>query len=96
MKKDTTNTVTGRDGFIMAKALAYAIITIERLPERWQDMKALLDAMTRQKPDYFLTTARSHIERRGVEVVDGQLAVGDHTTETLIEGVFPAERKPAE
>jgi ketosteroid isomerase-like protein len=43
--------VTGRDGFIIRKALAYAITAIERLPSRWQevsdaaDMKRLLESM---------------------------------------------------
>jgi hypothetical protein len=29
--------ITGRDGYIMLKALAYAIETIDRLPEPWQE-----------------------------------------------------------
>lgn len=60
--------VTGRDGYIMAQALAYAILTIEALPEpqqEWsnkEDMKRLLDhhlsaSMRRQ----FLDNARLHL-----------------------------------
>jgi hypothetical protein len=43
--------VTGRDGFVMAQALAYAIVCIDSLPEEKQersnrdDMVALLHAM---------------------------------------------------
>jgi hypothetical protein len=51
MKTDHQMNVTGRDGFIMAKALAYAITTIDRLPRVRQegsdrdDMRDLLCAM---------------------------------------------------
>lgn len=45
---DDIDGVTGRDDWVMAKALAYAVTTIDLLPRRWQeasdcrDMKALL------------------------------------------------------
>jgi hypothetical protein len=29
--------ITGRDGYILAKSLAYAITAIKMLPERWQE-----------------------------------------------------------
>jgi hypothetical protein len=72
--------VTGRDHFIMCKALAYAIVAIGRLPKEWQeqsdreDMLALLRAMARQ-PDYFLTCAQSNLERRDLVVKDGQFVL---------------------
>jgi hypothetical protein len=68
--------VTGRDGMILCKALAYAITAIEHLPDRWQewsdkeDMRMLLHAMT-QQADYYFVGARSHLERRGCQV-DGR------------------------
>jgi hypothetical protein len=50
-KKSTQGSITGRDGYIVAKALAYAIEIIESLPEERQeasdreDMIAIRDAM---------------------------------------------------
>jgi hypothetical protein len=91
--------ITGRDGFIICKALAYAIETIERLPEQWQewsdkeDMKRLLDAITGGKPDFYRTVARSHIERRGVKVVAGQLDVADREEGGVVRGIFPPSGK---
>jgi hypothetical protein len=47
--KRAEESIIGRDGYIMAKALAYAITTIERLPDQWQewsdceDMKLIFD-----------------------------------------------------
>jgi hypothetical protein len=66
--------VTGRDTDIIADALAYAIITIERLPIEWReqsnadDMKRLLSAVAPGREQFYLTKARSHIERRGLAV----------------------------
>jgi hypothetical protein len=83
--------VTGRDGYILCKALAYGIETIERLPECWQesgdkeDMVALLQEMTADDR-LCRTLARSHIERRGVKIVDGQIQLAD----------FPAEAEHPE
>jgi len=66
------NSITGRDRYIMAKALAYAIETIEALPERWQeesdcqDMKmifeVMFDAWMRQTVTY---SARLHLFQEG-------------------------------
>src|SRR5258708_4927157 len=78
----TTENITGRDDLIIAKALAYAIESINRLPDLWQeasdarDMERLLislwgEAGARQ----VRTQARGHIERRGIVVKDGQLEV---------------------
>lgn len=98
MAKKHTNltrveSITGRDNYIMCKALAYAIVTIDRLPERWQeqsdqsDMKALLEALT-TAPDMYLIRARSHIECRGLKVtMDGQLDVADRPDPEIVK--FP-------
>jgi hypothetical protein len=63
--------VTGRDGYIIAKALAYAIVSIEGLPEKrreWsdaQDMKLLLAlGFPRLKAD-LLEQAKTHITGEG-------------------------------
>jgi hypothetical protein len=65
--------ITGRDGYIMMKALAYAIEAIESLPMRWQevndkdDMKLLLDAYAgsnlsgTNRVNYHRTEARKHL-----------------------------------
>ncbi len=42
----TENNVTGRDGYIIANALMYAICTIQNLPEdrqEWSDMRDMCD-----------------------------------------------------
>jgi hypothetical protein len=85
--------VTGRDGYIICKALAYAIAAIERLPEQWQehgdreDMRALLNAVAGHGSRYFMTAARAHLERRGVTAVDGEIALADRPTGAVVE--FP-------
>jgi hypothetical protein len=51
--------VTGRDGYIIFQALAYAPLVIEALPEEWQersdadDMYGLLRALA-DDPDFYL------------------------------------------
>jgi len=86
--------ITGRDHWLLCKALAYAIETIGRLPKRWQersdrqDMIKLLDALS-ASPDYFRTGARSHIERRGVKLVAGRMEVADRDPAGVVRGVFP-------
>jgi hypothetical protein len=51
--------VTGRDGYIIFQALAYAVLAIEALPEEWQersdadDMHRLLRALA-DDPDFYL------------------------------------------
>ena len=85
--------VTGRDGYIVKKALAYAIETIERLPEQWQewhdkeDMKKILAAsVSSNMIDYFTTNAREHIQQRGVDVEGGQLVVrSTDPTQTIVK-----------
>jgi hypothetical protein len=74
--------VTGRDGYILMQALAYAIEAIGRLPERWQewsnreDMIKLLTAMS-DDPDFYRLGARSHLERRGMTMKNGQRVLND-------------------
>ncbi len=87
--------ITGRDGYIFCTALAYAIIAIERLPERWQersdkeDMKKLLEAAT-STPDYYLLQARSHLEQRGLTIdEDGELGLADPGSGVVIQ--FPGD-----
>jgi hypothetical protein len=69
----TRANVTGRDGYILGLALAYAILAIERLPERWQqgsdaeNMRQLLDHLT-ERADFFISIARGHLQR-GLELV---------------------------
>jgi hypothetical protein len=71
--------VTGRDGHIMRKALAYAIEAIGKLPLQWQeasdreDMVLLLGAMG--DGDHHRMVARGHLERRGTTVTGGRVVV---------------------
>lgn len=65
--------VTGRDSYIVAKALAYAIEAIEALPPEWQeggdqgDIKKLLDRMVSEDADLaeVQRSARNHLTRGG-------------------------------
>jgi hypothetical protein len=67
-----TTDITGRDGLIIAKALAMAIITIDRLPPEWRansdkaDMEKLLHHLTPDGGKFQLLLARATIERRGL------------------------------
>jgi hypothetical protein len=60
--------ITGRDGYLVLQALAYAIVTIEALPEAQQEwsnkeqMKELLYILSEGHPGAFLRDARCHIE----------------------------------
>jgi hypothetical protein len=71
--------VTGRDGYLVLQALAYTILTIEALPDRWQEwsnkeqMKKLLHVWSRGYADHFLENARHHITGAGrpVPVITG-------------------------
>jgi hypothetical protein len=61
--------VTGRDGYIEAQALAYAIMAIELRPERYQewsnkeDMKTILDHLCTDGriKRHLLDNARAHL-----------------------------------
>jgi hypothetical protein len=60
--------ITGRDGYIVALALAYAILAIEALPDRWQersncsDMKAIFAARVTEQMRAILTeSAQFHL-----------------------------------
>jgi hypothetical protein len=61
--------ITGRDGPVIAKALAYAIEAIGRLPDRWQeksdreDMLKLLNAVSGDIGDMFRFAARYRLDR---------------------------------
>ena len=66
------DSITGRDFYIVAKALAYAIETIESLPERWQeyqdclDMKAILEAsFSKQMREIVTDSVRLHLFQEG-------------------------------
>jgi hypothetical protein len=78
----TADSVTGRDGSILVKALAYAIEAIDRLPQQWQEwsdqreMIALLNAMSDQ-PDFFRIGARGHLLRRGTTMQDGKRVLNE-------------------
>jgi hypothetical protein len=75
--------ITGRDRLITAKALAYAIIAIERLPEEWReasdlnDMKTLLNTYNPKLVQTLMITARSHLERRGLDRGSSELRLAD-------------------
>ena len=59
--------ITGRDGYLVLQALAYTILTIEALPDRWQEwsnkeqMRKLLEVWSRGHSEDFLDNARYHI-----------------------------------
>jgi hypothetical protein len=66
------DSITGRDFYITAKAFAYAIETIESLPERWQeysdclDMKAIFEArFSKQMREIVTESARLHLFQEG-------------------------------
>src|SRR5262245_17965682 len=84
--------VTGRDGPVLCKALAYAITSIERLPSVWQersdkeDMRTLLAWLVSEpaQADFFLISARSHLDRRGIAIEDGQIILAPRATAEVI------------
>lgn len=78
----SSTSVTGRDTYLVCKGLAYAITSIARLSGQWQessdmrDMRKLLRALAGgEAGDIYLACARSHLEMRGLTVIDGQLVV---------------------
>jgi hypothetical protein len=89
--------ITGRDGYILRKALAYAIVAVERLPERWQersdreDMIRLLAAIG--DGEFYLLTARAKLERRGLTSKDGRLALRQYPSGPIVDfpGAGPAK-----
>ena len=64
--------ITGRDGYIVCKALAYAILAIERLPREWreesdkEDMKQLLEAYAGKQAWFYLKDVRNNLECRSM------------------------------
>jgi hypothetical protein len=70
------DSITGRDGYIVAKALAYAIETIAALPEQYQewgdreDMKAIMAVMfSRDLGDLATESACRHLFHPGSALV---------------------------
>jgi hypothetical protein len=69
--KSKSQSITGRDGYVMAQALAYAIEAIEHLPDEWQewsnkeDMKLLLNTLHPGMAENLRIAARGHIEQIG-------------------------------
>jgi hypothetical protein len=78
--KRKEESITGRDGYIVAKALAYAITTIERSPEKWQefsdmeDMKLIFDHNFGPLSMVFVN-AKRHIDGARSDSVDYRLAL---------------------
>jgi hypothetical protein len=72
-----SQSITGRDGYIAAKAFAYAIEMIESPAERWQewsdcqDMKSIFEALF-SKPlrEDVTDSARFHLNGAGREVAE--------------------------
>jgi len=73
MTETSETDITGRDGYIIRQALAYAIVTIERLTETWKeasdqdDMRKLLNHLCRSgKPpaEEYLLNAAKHLEHQ--------------------------------
>lgn len=87
------DSITGRDGLVVCKALAYAIEAIGHLPKQWQewsdreDMLKLLDVISNSDAERFRVGARSHFERRGVQVVADKLEVRDRDPAQIV--MFP-------
>ena len=73
--KSKSQSITGRDGYIMAQALAYAIEAIEHLPDEWQewsnkeDMKLLLNNRWKVMAKNLRIGARGHLEQIGFRAV---------------------------
>jgi hypothetical protein len=70
-QKSKPQSITGRDGYVMAQALAYAIEAIEHLPDEWQewsnkeDMKLLLHTFHPGMIENLRIEARRHLEQIG-------------------------------
>lgn len=69
--KSKSQSITGRDGYVVAQALAYAIEAIEHLPDEWQewsnkeDMKLLLNTLYPRMAEDLRIGARGHLEQMG-------------------------------
>lgn len=71
---DTNNGITGRDGFIIRKALAYGIVAICQLPKEqqeysdMQDMRAILNHLCiglQLGSEFFIDNAMAHLNGDG-------------------------------
>jgi hypothetical protein len=66
--RGSPQSITGRDDYLVLQALAYTILTIEALPDLWQErsnkeqMKKLLKVWSRGHSYDFLANARRHID----------------------------------
>ena len=89
-----SDSITERDGDIIAKALAYAIEAIDRLPEAWQEAEAsdrdhmlmLLQHFARpaQVAGDFRMTARAKLSRRGLRFENGELVLAPREPATVV------------
>ena len=75
------NSITGRDGYLVCQALAYAIVAIEQRPDRYQEwsnkeqMKLLLEhyCPAQWPKEDFLANARKHLTGVGHPAGDGKV-----------------------
>jgi hypothetical protein len=81
--------VTGRDRLLVARALAYAIVSIERLPKEWReatdqrDMKTLLNTFPPKLVKIVMIGARSHLERRSLDRNSSDMKFADRDGEVI-------------
>jgi hypothetical protein len=72
MKKSLTNTnITGRDNYIIAKALIYAIAEIQSLPsekQEYSDMMDMCDIANKFWPDFLAILEREVLIHTGKPV----------------------------
>jgi hypothetical protein len=66
--------VTGRDGYLVCQALAYAAVAIERLPlwqQEWSDAEGMRELLRHLAgdPDRYLENAQSHLVWRPALVI---------------------------
>lgn len=86
MSTESTD-ITGRDAYIIRKALAYAIEAIDRLPPRWreesdrEDMTTLLGAYG--DADAHRLNARQHLTGRDNNAVDASQQLRDTIKQTV-------------
>jgi len=70
-----TENITGRDGIIISKALAYAIATIQALPpekQEWSDMHDMIAILNAWHPNEFI---REGVLAQTVEIHTGRRPV---------------------
>jgi hypothetical protein len=89
MKRNTAfsrpqSSITGRDGYIVMRALGYAIVAIGMQLPRWQEWSDRADMLRileewESVPDssYFITNAAAHLQHHDVPVDDGKLILAE-------------------